>query len=263
MGISDTNRWITRPKPVPRARLRVFCFPYAGGGASLFRAWVADFPPDVEVCPVQLPGRESRFGEPPFTSLPSLIEALGVAIEPYLDVPTIFLGHSMGAITAFELARYVRRQRLPEPCHLVVSAHRAPHLLSDQVAIHNLPDPVFLAELARLNGIPQEVRGNSDLMRLMMPLLRSDFSIAETYTFVAEAPLDCSLSIFGGLSDAGISRDAIAGWQQHTHAKSFIHMIPGDHFFFFQHRYLILRAIFQDISAGDHASEMRDFHNLG
>jgi len=98
-----SSSWIDYLKPNPRANVRLFCFPYAGGGASIFRTWANDVPTGVEVCPVQLPGRESRLIEQPFTRLSSLVQALAQAISPYLDVPFAFFGHSMGALISFEL----------------------------------------------------------------------------------------------------------------------------------------------------------------
>src|SRR5215467_15197573 len=96
--------WIVRSKP--HALLRLFCFPYAGGGASLFRLWSDSLPPEIDMCPVHLPGREGRLKEPPFTSLTPLIQALAQALRPYMDIPFVFFGYSMGALISFELARH-------------------------------------------------------------------------------------------------------------------------------------------------------------
>jgi len=109
-----SDRWVMYPRPNPDARLRLFCFPYAGGGASVFYAW-AEGSPQMEVCPVQLPGRESRLSEPPFTRLPPLVQALASDIRTHLDKPFAFLGHSMGATIAFELARELAREQKGRP----------------------------------------------------------------------------------------------------------------------------------------------------
>src|SRR5262245_63225231 len=116
-----TERWLAYVSPRPAASVRLFCFPYAGGGASVFRGWADCLPGAVEVCPVQMPGRETRFREPAFTRLPPLVEALAASLRPHLDRPFAFFGHSLGALVAFELARRLRRDRGPEPIRLFAS----------------------------------------------------------------------------------------------------------------------------------------------
>src|SRR5579884_4085328 len=116
----STSPWIKRANP--QARCRLFCFPYAGGGASIYHAWSRSLPAEIDVCAVQLPGRENRIGEPLFTSLPLLIDALAHELAPFFDKPFVFFGHSMGALISFELARCLRSRRQPEPAQLFVSA---------------------------------------------------------------------------------------------------------------------------------------------
>src|SRR5579859_3905311 len=94
------QRWITMPRPRQMPRLRLFCLPYAGGGASMFRDWTTGLPADIDVCPILLPGRESRVREPAFSRVEPLVEALAPAVLPYLDVPYALFGHSMGALIA-------------------------------------------------------------------------------------------------------------------------------------------------------------------
>src|SRR4051812_31370410 len=120
--------WLVIPKRNPAARLRLFCFSYAGGGTTIFRTWPHRLPNDVELCAVLLPGRESRLRETPFTSMPPLVEALSHALEPYLTMPFAFWGHSLGALIGFELARARRRQRLSGPVHLFISGVGAPQI---------------------------------------------------------------------------------------------------------------------------------------
>ncbi len=112
------SSWIIRTKTQPR--LRLFCFPYAGGGASIYRLWSSKLPNEVEACPIQLPGRENRIAEPLYTHIAPLVAELALVMRPYQDIPYMFFGHSLGALVAFELARYQRRNHLPEPTHLFV-----------------------------------------------------------------------------------------------------------------------------------------------
>jgi medium-chain acyl-[acyl-carrier-protein] hydrolase len=250
MAISrDYNAWVTRPRPTAQAQMRLFCFPYAGGGASLFRTWPEELPDLIEICAIQPPGRESRFAEPRFTRLPPLVEALGEALAPYLDKPFAFFGHSLGAITCFEVARWLRRQGLAQPAQLFVSAHRAPQLPDRHSAIHELPDAIFINEIGHLNGMPAEVVAEADLMELMMPLLRADFGLAETYTYTPEPPLPGAISAFGGVADEGISRDDLAAWVAQTTAHFVLRMLPGDHFFFLKQRALLFQAMLHDLHA--------------
>ena len=242
------DAWVTCPKPHPQARLRLFCFPYAGGGASLFRAWSDELAPAVEVCPVQLPGRESRFREPLYTRLIPLIQTLGPLLRPYLTMPFAFIGHSMGALISFELARYLRRQQAPMPVYLFASAHRAPQLPDPKPPIYHLPDPLFLEELRRLNGIPSEVLDHAELMELMLPLLRADFAVAETYRYTADPPLPCPISAFGGLADDEVSEDESAAWREQTRSAFRLRMLPGDHFFLVKNQSMLLQAISQDVA---------------
>jgi medium-chain acyl-[acyl-carrier-protein] hydrolase len=118
--------WLVCPKPNPHARLRLFCFPYAGGGSVIYRSWTAGLPGTAELWCIRPPGRESFQGEPPFTRLVALVEALAPVILPYLGVPFAFFGHSMGALISFELIHALRRWHDGVPVHLFTAGHRAP-----------------------------------------------------------------------------------------------------------------------------------------
>src|SRR5215213_1931004 len=113
--------WFMSQRPNPRARLRLFCFPYAGGGAAIYRLWPQNLPSEVEVCGAHLPGRGTRLREQPFTGLDALVDAAAEAIAPSLDKPFALFGHSMGAMISFELARRLCDQGRPQPTHLFVS----------------------------------------------------------------------------------------------------------------------------------------------
>lgn len=240
---SILNPWLSYPKPNPRARLRLFCFPYAGGGALIFRAWPESLPETVEVCSVQLPGRGARMTEPLFTHLSPLLQTLVEAILPCMDRPFAFFGHSMGALISFELARYLREQFGLEPACLFVSGRGAPHLPNAGPAIHTLPEAQFLEELRLLNGTPKEVLENVELRKLIVPLLRADFAVCETYQYVDGPPLNCPLFAFGGCQDRGVGRDDLEAWHQQTDRSFRLWMFPGDHFFLHTAQSLVLQAL--------------------
>jgi medium-chain acyl-[acyl-carrier-protein] hydrolase len=239
--------WVVRPSPQPEPRLRLFCFPYAGGSASIFRGWSPRLPRDVEVCAIQLPGRENRFAEPPFAQLVALTNALAVAIRPYLRPAFLFFGHSMGALIAYELARRLRSQGEHGPVRLYVSAHRAPHLPSRDPPIHHLPESELVEELGRLNGTPAGVLANAELRELMLPMLRADFALCETYVHASGEPLECSIVAFAGEDDDVVRYDDMLPWKEHARGTFALRTFPGDHFFLQSARELVLAAVREDL----------------
>lgn len=231
MSTSGGAEWFTALKPDARQRLRLFCFPYAGGGSHIFRAWPGGLPGTVEVCTAQLPGRGSRIRERPYSDLKTLVSAVGAEILPLLDKPFAFFGHSMGAMISFELARHLRREHGVEPLQLFVSGRRAPQLPVTEPTSYDMPQDVFYEKLRTLNGTPTEVLEHPELMELMLPLLRADFSVVETYAYTHEPPLDVPITVFGGLQDPRVSREVLTPWREQTTAALTVRMLPGDHFF--------------------------------
>ncbi|HEU5226874.1 MAG TPA: thioesterase II family protein [Ktedonobacteraceae bacterium] len=250
-GLSRNTLWVKCSKPNPQACFRLFCFPYAGGGASLFRNWANRLPGEVEVCAVQLPGREDRLAEPAFTRMLPLIEALASALSPYLqDKPCAFFGHSMGAFVSFELARYLRKHHTHAgPLQLFVSAQRAPQLPDPEPPIHALPDNELIEELRDLNGTPTEILQNVEVLELTLPLLRADFAICETYHFIPGAPLLCPIFACGGIDDKDIDREKISAWREQTQGSFTLRMFPGDHFFLHRSQTELLQAIYQQLTS--------------
>lgn len=239
--------WFILHKRHQQARLRLFCFPYAGGGASIYRTWSTELPPEIEVCRVQLPGRENRVTEAPFVRLGPLVETLGPVLYPYLDIPFAFFGHSMGALIGFELARWLRCHYKFSPMHLFVSGFRAPQIRDPDSPIHLSTDEVLIKELQRLNGTPDEVLQNAELRQLVLPLIRADLAICETYIYVDDQPLDCSISAFGGLHDDETNSNDLAAWGAQTSASFTLRLLPGNHFFIHTSEPLLLKGISKDL----------------
>ncbi len=241
--------WVNWFKRNPQAHLRLFCFPYAGAGASLFRTWAETLPSDIEICPVQLPGRENRIAQAAFTQWLPLVQTLASVLRPYLDVPFAFFGHSMGALLSFELARQLRAQGLAEPIHLFVSGHRAPQLPNTTPRLCNLTKPELLKELQRLNGTPEAVLQSSELLDLILPTLRSDFAICEGYVYHLDSPLNVPISAFAGTEDRLASPSTVAEWRGQTRSSFKLRSFPGDHFFLHTGaRTALLQAISQDLA---------------
>jgi acyl transferase domain-containing protein/surfactin synthase thioesterase subunit len=226
-----TSAWLPFNSGQSSAAARLFCFPHAGAGASVYQAWPSLFPPDIEICPIQLPGRETRLQETAFTRLQPLIVSLTEAIADYLDRPFAFFGHSFGALLSFELTRYLRRQGLPQPCHLFLSARRAPQLPDFETPIHNLPEDRFIEALKPWGGIPSEVLQTPEFSQLYLPPLRADFALLETYFYAKDKPVDCPIYGFGGQEDSTVNQRELEAWQEQTNQKMNLKLFSGDHFF--------------------------------
>lgn len=252
------DRWIVSHRPNADARLRLFCFSYAGGGASVFRSWGEALAPDVEVFAVQPPGRESRVAEPAYKRIGPLIADLSEAIGPYLDRPFAFYGHSMGALVAFELARHLRRAGQPEPSRLMLAAYRAPQLPNPNIKIYHLPDEVLKVVL-QTDGTPARILQNDQLMQAMLPTLRADFELCDTYEYSPAAPLSCPIAIFGGLEDVRISASDQEGWRIHSDTDCSFTRLPGGHFFVHSAQDLLLAAVAQELE-GDRKAEREESH---
>jgi medium-chain acyl-[acyl-carrier-protein] hydrolase len=239
--------WFKAAPPRPGSRARLFCFPYAGGSAAIFRDWARGLPPEIEVCPATLPGRGHRMFEPPSRRISEVVEQLAQAITPYLDKPFAFYGHSMGALLAFDLARRLRDERGVEPALLIVSGSRAPQLPDRSPPPHDAPEEEFIDYLRRLNGTPEEVFQNAELLNLLMPLLRADLEAVSTYDYAGGEPLGCPVTAYGGLSDPSVSREDIAAWRGETRSDFLLRMFEGDHFFIHQSAPLLLKSLARDL----------------
>ena len=223
--------WIAQRKAIPAARMRLVCFPHGGSGASLFRGWQTSLAPAVEVCPVQLAGRETRCAEPPSVSLAAVIPPLAAALEPLFGLPFAFFGHSLGALIAFEVARRLRDSGRPTPCRLFVSAYPSPDLPRRQEKICNLPDPEFLAAVSRLGGLGDDLLATPEALQQILPAIRADYALVETYQYRASPPLPCPIHAFGGTEDGDVSSDELAGWKGQTAASFDLRYFSGNHFF--------------------------------
>ena len=247
----SSSLWLPYWQRKRQARVRIFCLPYAGGGASLFRDLIARAPEALEICPIQLPGRENRVSEAPFMHMAPLLETLKRVLQPYLDMPYAFFGHSMGALICFELARVYEQDRQTAPLHLFVSGHAAPHLPTSRPHIRHLPEVQFLEELRRFKGTPEEVLQHKELVQMLVPLLRADFSLCETYNCQPAPPLVCPISAFSGLQDQEVPPEAITGWHTQTSGAFRARFWHGNHFFVRHEHERLLTAFTKDLFGED------------
>jgi medium-chain acyl-[acyl-carrier-protein] hydrolase len=235
------------PKPNPQSRMRLFCFPYAGSTAAVFRSWPQYLPSEIELCAVQYPGRGSRLAEPLGEDIVEVMNEIYQDLQQFLNKPFAFFGHSMGALVSYEFARRLQREQQAGPFELFVSGCSAPHVRMFDELTYNLPEPEFLAELRRLQGTPEEVLDNAELMQLMMPIIRADFKASQTYQYVPGPPLECPIRAFGGLKDEMVPREDVEAWSEHTHGSFRAQMLPGDHFFLNTSQSSLTRIIAQEL----------------
>lgn len=216
--------------------VRLFCLPYAGGGCSAFEGWAEDLPDFVELHAVEFPGRGSLIDFSPMTSIRGLAEAASREISRYLDRPYALFGFGMGALTAFELARELRRRSEPPPARVILAAHPAPHLPGRRPAIHDLPNDEFRKRLHELQGAPPELLDHPGLLDLLLPALRADFAAWQTYEYQQEEPLSSPMLVFGGTEDETVLESELAAWAEHTSGDFAVQMLRGGHYFLHQTR---------------------------
>lgn len=227
--------------PAGRA-VRLFCLPFAGGSAAAYASWQAAIDPRFEVVPVQLPGHGGRIREAPLQSMTAMANALADAMAPRLDRPYAVFGHSMGALLGFETLRRLRARGAPAPVALCVSARRAPQLPARRPPLHLLSDAQLIDELRSLNGTPDVVLGDRELLDLLLPVIRADLRAVETHVHRQETVLDCPIHAFGGERDS-ITEDDLRAWSEQTTGNSSVTLYPGDHFYLNDHRARLLRAL--------------------
>ena len=246
---SNQTRWVICPHPRPAAKLQLFCFPYAGGGASAFKAWGETFSDQVELCLIQMPGREERLSEQLIKDMPQLVDTLAQEITAFSKKPFAFFGHSMGAIVAYETARRLESMRVSQPIHLFVSARAAPHLQENTDLLRFLDDETFVDRLQKTYGaVPEAIQKSPELRKIFLPVLRADVELLEKYEEVSSEPLDYPITALGGISDTAISRANLEGWQARTSAKFSHHEFPGKHFYIDDEREAVLAAITNDLA---------------
>lgn len=214
------------------APLRLWCLPFAGGGAAAWHPWAAKLAGTAEIVAIRLPGRENRLHEKPFQDAAPLIDAIAAEIAPYAHEPYVLCGHSLGGLLAFEVARRLQAQFLPPPRGLIVSGVRAAHLPRREPDLRHLPDDAFIAQVdVRYGGIPPAIREDREFLALMLPTLRADITVYETYRFAPGDPLSAPLLALGGDADATTTRDELLAWQHHSSRPFESEIFAGGHFY--------------------------------
>jgi medium-chain acyl-[acyl-carrier-protein] hydrolase len=225
------------------AAVRLLCLPHAGAGASVYRAWGLGLPSSVAAVPVQPPGRERRLPEQPLRSAGEIARRLAPEIVQRVRPPYALLGHSTGALCAFEVSREIRRLNGPLPVHLFVAGRRAPRIPVPRTELAGISAGELAEALRRLGGTPEDVLANTAMLGLLEPLLVADFQVNEDYRYRAEPPLPIPLTAFASTRDHFASPGEVAGWQEETAARYTQLVLDGSHFAIFDHATAVLARI--------------------
>jgi len=223
------DAWLLSLKPPATIRVRLFCFPHAGGGASVYARWAARVPPDVHVCPVQLPGRENRYDEPLPQSAASLVTSIATQV-PFGDEPFAFFGHSMGATLAFEVTRALRRAGRRLPRMLIASANTPPQGGYKHITLHQVSGDALMRQL-RLYGTTEAVLAHQELLDLSVPVIQGDSRLVNDYQYVPEPPLPVPIVVYRGEGDPTLRPERLEGWREQTSARFSTRVFPGGHMY--------------------------------
>ncbi|RKH21519.1 thioesterase [Corallococcus sp. CA047B] len=247
MTMPPPSPWLACRLRRPEAAVRLFCFPHSGGSAGEYVRW-ADLLPDIEVWGVQLPGRGARAEEAPFTRIHELVDALVATVD--FGTSFAFFGHSLGALVAFETARRLRDLGRAPPDRLFLSAAPAPQLPPRGIPASHLDEAGLLTALEPTYGeLILELREDAELRELLLPGLRADLSLVESYRHEARAPLHCAMTVTGGEQD-DLSREELEPWREHTTGPCDLHLLPGGHFYLREQKATLLRLVGEALRQG-------------
>lgn len=226
------ERALARYRPNRNARMRLFCFPHAGGSAVIFAELASMLTANgFDICCVELPGRGNRFNEPAIDNLPEMVAHVAEVVGALNNLPYALMGYSMGATIAYELAHLLARQGKLLPFRLYLAATSPPETRDKDERFHELNDDDLISKLSEYNGTPQELLDHKELMALLLPTIRADFKLIETHTPGQIVALPIPIDVIIGSEDSGVVAEDAALWQNHTTAGFELHSVEGDHFF--------------------------------
>lgn len=229
--IFSSDKWFATIKQNPKAEIKMFCFPYGGGNASVFTGWPKFLPDFVELYAIQLPGRANRISESPIVNMNDLLTKLSLLLVRYIDRPYVFFGHSLGALIAFEISKRMEKVFGYQPEWLFLSAHSPPGL-ERKIKLYELSDDDFISEIRKKNGTPKEIFDNEELLSYVLPVLKSDYKLSETYSYNDLTKVNIPLHVFGGDYDLTVTEKILMLWKDFSTSNEFsFKSFPGDHFF--------------------------------
>lgn len=246
----SADDWLRRYHPGEPGTPRLVCFPHAGGTANYWHPLSAALRGRVEVTAVQYPGRQDRCGQPPVGDLHELADRAAAALLPsWLPEPPALLGHSMGAVLAYETARRLADATGRGPRLLVVSGRRAPHVVRAESGLHEASDDELVDHLASLGGTLEAVLADPELRALFLPPLRADYRAVETYRHRPGPPLACPVTVLIGESDPQVTPDEAVAWSVHTTGPLEVRGYPGGHFFLAEQRQAVTALLAERLAA--------------
>lgn len=225
-----SDLWLPLQRVKKPGEVQLFCLPHAGAGASVYQPWCAAAPSILEVCPIQIPGRENRIGEQLFTNVGQLVDRMIADLRDHVRTPFALFGHSYGALVAYEFACRLEQEGI-EPAYLFVSGRPAPHLPIRSGPLHRLPDPELVEQLGRFQGTPPEVFDDPEMRQLLLPILRADFESNFSYVVPQRSPLSCGILAFRGSDDSLVTAEELDAWRGYTRGPFRTTSLPGGHFY--------------------------------
>lgn len=240
-----SNKAVLKITKHPYPACHLICFPFAGAGPSVFRAWATAVPPWTGVWSARLAGREGRFDHPPMNDLKRQVEELVEAIRPLCDRPTVFYGHSLGATLAAHVAQELFRES-PHPCALVVAARRSPwsrYEAWDRVDFAALSDSAVLQAYRELGAMNPALFDNPELLEIMLPTIRADAELATATPFLEIGGLSAPVHALFGREDPFACAGPVAEWRRFTTGRFILTEVDGGHLFMRTHPTLVQDVI--------------------
>jgi medium-chain acyl-[acyl-carrier-protein] hydrolase len=239
--------WVPFRNESAVVRCRLFSFPHAGGNAALYRPLRRSMPPEIDFCPVELPGRAARLDEAPITSMSALMNELRHALRPLMTIPFGFFGHSVGAWIAYEAARQLRADDGRAAAHLFVSGRGGPRCAGAELPpTPPRTDDDLLAILRRFGGTPAAIMQRPELVAALLPTLRADLALVERYAVGVSDRIACPITAFGGADDVAHA-GSLESWSDFTGGRFRTCIFPGDHFYFSLAAGALTREIISDL----------------
>ncbi|WP_033347345.1 thioesterase II family protein [Kitasatospora aureofaciens] len=244
---SPSTLWLRRFHPAAGRPVRLVCFPHAGGSASYYHPVSAALSADTEVIALQYPGRQDRRTEPCLDSIDALADRITDELLTLEDRPTLYFGHSMGAVLAFETAWRLEQKGGPAPRGIIASGRRAPSTRRAET-VHQRDDAGVLAELRLLDGTNTRALENEEILRMSMPAIRADYRAVERYTCEPGRVLRCPITALTGDADPRTTVAEAEAWQEHTSGGFRLRVLPGGHFFLAEQQAAVLREITTELA---------------
>lgn len=236
------GKWFRVPKPLDNPKLRLICLPYAGGNSNSYMKWAEQLPDGIELVAVELPGRSARMLETPYDEMHGLVDDLYEAFQPFLNIPYVLFGHSLGGRIAYEMMLRSQQRQQPLAQHLIVSASRAPHVIKRRHDIYHLSDDEFIEEMRDFNGTPERVLQDREFMELLLPMLKADFKIADQY-ISPPLPVASPVTVIGSTGDDHIIDEHLWAWDELSPNKVEVAYVEGAHFYLDTHPQQVLAVV--------------------